>query len=178
MNGSIPVLLVERKCALRIVLWRWYSLRRWRMALYGVILHHAVPPRQTVNSAYYCKFLQHHLRPALTRKRRHFVLQNPMILHKNARSHPAAAVTARLAPLAVGDSGTPTLLTRYESMRLRSLRQSERTSARDPVQHERWTYPYSRTEWNINKYGRADGDFFFWWHKFLCNKHRSQSFHK
>ena len=28
-----------------------------------------------------------------------------------------------------------------ESMRLRSLRQSERTTARDPVQHKRWTYP-------------------------------------
>ena len=27
------------------------------------------------------------------------------------------------------------------SMRLRSLRQSERTTARDPVQHKRWTYP-------------------------------------
>ena len=34
-----------------------------------VILHHAVPPRQTVNAAYYCKFLLHHLRPALRRKR-------------------------------------------------------------------------------------------------------------
>ena len=31
-----------------------------------------------------------------------------------------------------------------ESMRLRSLRQSERTTARDPVQHKRWTYPCYR----------------------------------
>ena len=42
-----------------------------------------------------------------------------------------------LAPLAMGDSGTSTELTQYESMRLRSLRQSERTTARDPVQHKR-----------------------------------------
>ncbi|KAJ4447154.1 hypothetical protein ANN_09155 [Periplaneta americana] len=32
----------------------------------GVILHHAAPPRQTVNVDYYCRFLQHHLHPALT----------------------------------------------------------------------------------------------------------------
>ena len=31
-----------------------------------------------------------------------------------------------------------------ESMRLRSLRQSERTTARDPVQHKRWIYPWYR----------------------------------
>ncbi|KAJ4450034.1 hypothetical protein ANN_01441 [Periplaneta americana] len=58
----------------------------------GVILHHAVPPRQTANADYYCRFLQHHLRPALRRKRRHLVVQNPNILHDNARSHTAAAV--------------------------------------------------------------------------------------
>ena len=42
-----------------------------------------------------------------------------------------------LASLSMGDSGTSTVLTRYESMRLRSLRQSERTTV---VQHKRWTY--------------------------------------
>ena len=42
--------------------------------------------------------------------------------------------------LVMGDSGTATVLTRYESMRLRSLLQIERTTARDPVQHKRWTY--------------------------------------
>ena len=36
----------------------------------GIILHHAVPPRQTVNAGYYSTFLQHHLRPALRRKLR------------------------------------------------------------------------------------------------------------
>ncbi|KAJ4438703.1 hypothetical protein ANN_14650 [Periplaneta americana] len=58
----------------------------------GVILHHAVPPRQTVNTDYYYRFLQHHLRPALRRKRRHLGVQNPIILHDNAKSHTAAAV--------------------------------------------------------------------------------------
>ncbi|KAJ4445749.1 hypothetical protein ANN_12434 [Periplaneta americana] len=58
----------------------------------GVILHHTVPPRQTVNADYYCRFLQHHLRPALRSKRRHLGVQNPIILHDNARSHTAAAV--------------------------------------------------------------------------------------
>ncbi|KAJ4445128.1 hypothetical protein ANN_06929 [Periplaneta americana] len=58
----------------------------------GVILHHAVPPRQTAKADYYCRFLQHHLRPALRRKRRHLVVQNPIILHDNAMSHTAGAV--------------------------------------------------------------------------------------
>ena len=57
----------------------------------GAILHHAVPPRQTVNAAYYCTFPQHNLRPALRRKRLS-VLQNHIILHDNARSHTAAAI--------------------------------------------------------------------------------------
>ena len=38
-----------------------------------------------------------------------------------------------LAPLAMGDSGTSTILTWYEAIQLWSLRQSERTTARDPV---------------------------------------------
>ena len=50
-----------------------------------------------------------------------------------------------LAKLAMGDSGTATVLTGYESMRLRSLRESERITARDPIQHKRWTYPCYRS---------------------------------
>ena len=44
-----------------------------------------------------------------------------------------------LAPLAMGDSGTILFSIVYspESMRLRSLRQSERTTVRDPVKHKR-----------------------------------------
>ena len=44
----------------------------------GVVLHHAVSPRETVNAAYYFyTFLQHHFRPALRRKRRCLVVHNP-----------------------------------------------------------------------------------------------------
>ena len=57
-----------------------------------VILHHAVHPRQTVNAAYYCTFLQHHLRPALRRILRHLMVQNPIIFHEKARNYTAAAV--------------------------------------------------------------------------------------
>ena len=49
-----------------------------------------------------------------------------------------------LTQLATGHSGTSTLRTRYKSLRLRFLRQSERTTARDSVQHKRWTYPCYR----------------------------------
>ena len=58
----------------------------------------------------------------------------------------------------MGDSGTSTVLTRYESMRLRTLRQSERTTATDPVNTKAeliliigWSLG------SINKAGRADG---------------------
>ena len=47
----------------------------------------------------------------------------------------------RLTPLEMGDSGTSTILTQYESMQLQSLCQSEKTTARNLVQHYRWTYP-------------------------------------
>ena len=46
-----------------------------------------------------------------------------------------------LAPISMGDSGTSTILTRYDSMQLQSLRQSVRTTAREPVQHKIWIYP-------------------------------------
>ncbi|KAJ4448313.1 hypothetical protein ANN_10328 [Periplaneta americana] len=47
-----------------------------------------------VHHSFQCilQFLQHHHRPALRRKLRHLVVQNPIILHDNARSHTAAAV--------------------------------------------------------------------------------------
>ena len=45
-----------------------------------------------------------------------------------------------LAPLSMGDSKISTVITRCESMRLRSLRQSGRITARDQVQHKGWTY--------------------------------------
>ncbi|KAJ4445762.1 hypothetical protein ANN_12447 [Periplaneta americana] len=68
---------------------------------------------RTVNADYYCRFMQHHLRPALRRKRRHLVVQNPIILHDNPRSH-TLLLSRTLASLAMGDSGTSTVLTRYD----------------------------------------------------------------
>ena len=56
-------------------------------------------------------------------------------IHDNARSHTAAVTDLlRLWQWEILE------LTRYESMRLRSLRLSERTTARDTVQHKRWIY--------------------------------------
>ena len=94
MNGSIPVLLRSNKvrpseCAVKVTLIVAYDID-------GVILHHAVPPRQTVNATYYCTSLQLHLSLALREKRGHLVVQNPIILHENARSHTATAVTGLL----------------------------------------------------------------------------------
>jgi len=59
----------------------------------GMILHHTVPQRQTVNAAYYNSFLRNHLRPALRRKRQRLLATNPIILHDNARAHTANVVT-------------------------------------------------------------------------------------
>ena len=49
------------------------------------------------------------------------MVQNPIIIHDNEKSHTAAGVTAFLL------RWQWEILTRYESMRLRSVRQSERT---------------------------------------------------
>ena len=63
-----------------------------------------------------------------------------------------------LAPLAIGDSGTSTVLTRNESMRLLSLRQNEWTTARDPVQHKIWIYPCYRMVDTVHQQRRTH-----WW---------------
>ena len=75
----------------------------------------------------------------LRRKRRHLVVQNPISLNDNVRSHTSATM---------GGSVTSSVHTRYGSIRLRSLRQSERTTARDRVQHKGWTFPCYRA---VNK---------------------------
>ena len=64
----------------------------------------------------------------LRRKRRHLVVQNHIILHDNARDHTAATVTDLLHRWQLGNSGTSTVLTRYEYMRLQSLRQGPDTT--------------------------------------------------
>ena len=63
--------------------------------------------------------------------------------------------TSCAAPLAMGDSGTSTIITRYESMRLWSLRQSERTSAKETFcTRNELVRAIGRSIRNINKDGR------------------------
>ncbi|PNF34990.1 hypothetical protein B7P43_G14126 [Cryptotermes secundus] len=58
----------------------------------GFILRHTVPRQQTVSEKYYCSSSEHNLRPALRKKRRHFLQNPPIILQDNARPHAAQAV--------------------------------------------------------------------------------------
>jgi len=61
---------------------------------HGVILTHAVLEGQTVNADYYCRFLHHHLSPAMRRKRPRLFQNNlPIVLHDNARCHVANNIT-------------------------------------------------------------------------------------
>ena len=133
MNRNILVLLVQRRCALHNMLFIVeYDID-------GVILHHAVPPRQMVNAANYCMFLQHHLCPVLRRKHLWYRITSFFMTIKESYR---CCCHRSLALLAMGDSRT--ILTQYESMQLRSLHQSERTTVRDPVQLKRWTYLWYR----------------------------------
>ena len=140
MNGSIPVFLVQRKCTLHNVLWRWCSL--WRKQWRGNSAPRCTS-RAYGNAAYYCTFVQHHLRPAPRRKRWHLVVQNPIILHNNARSHNAAAITDLLRRWQREIVENPPYSPDMSPCDY-SLRQSERTAARDPVLHKRWTYTCNR----------------------------------
>ena len=70
MNGGILVLLVQRKCTLHNVLWKWH---RWgNTAL-------LCTSKTDGNAA----FLQQHLHPALRRKCQYLVVQNTIILDNN-----------------------------------------------------------------------------------------------
>ena len=62
----------------------------------GIILVHHVPPKTTVNSAYYRHFLQQNLRPALRKKRQNLLQDGVLILHDNATPHKAHTVQALL----------------------------------------------------------------------------------
>ena len=88
-------------------------------------------------------FLKHHLHPALRRKQWHLVIQNPIILHDNARSHTTVAVMDLLHRWQWQILEHPPY-SPDESMPVRSLCQSQRSTARDRVQHRRWTYPWYR----------------------------------
>ena len=128
-----PEKVCPTQCAVKVMFIVVYDID-------GLILHHAVPPSQMVNAAYYCTFLHHHLRPMLRRKW-HLVVQEPHHYSWQGMESYLCCCHGSLALLSMGDSGTSTILTQYESMQLWSLHQSERTTARDPVQHKRWTYP-------------------------------------
>ena len=112
MNGSIPVLLIQKTCAPHHVLWRWCSLWRRSYNIDGIILHHAVPPRKKLNAADYCTFLQHHLRPALRRKR-NLVVQNPHHSSWQYKESHSCCCDGPLAPLDMGDSATYTAPIRW-----------------------------------------------------------------
>ncbi|KAJ4445986.1 hypothetical protein ANN_12672 [Periplaneta americana] len=92
-----------------------------------------------------------------TESRPHIVSSNelnPIILHDNARSHTAAAVK----DLAMGDSGTSIVLTRYDPRDYDLF-----TKVKEPLRGTRYNTrdelirAIGRSIRNINKDGRADG---------------------
>ena len=119
------------------MLLRWCSM--WRITLMGLSAPLCTSNADGITTAV---LLQHHLRPVLRRKRRHLVVLNPIILHDNARSHTAAAVTTPCAasnrkfwnihlthPISPCDY--------YLFVKVKD------PLARDPVEN-RWTYPCFR----------------------------------
>ena len=141
INGSIPVLLVQRKCNLHKCCQGDVNLGAWHS--WGNTLSRCTSKADGKR----CLLL--HVPPATPLSR---AQENTTTLGGTEHHHSSwqckephrCCCHGSLAPLAMGVSGTFTILTRYESMRLPSLRQSERTSASDPVQHKRWTYPCYR----------------------------------
>ena len=122
----------------------------------GVILCHAVPPRQMVNTDY-CMFLQHHLCPVLRRKWP-LVVQNSIILRDNAESHTAAAVMDLLCcwqweilehpPYSPDMSPcNHNLFTEVKE----SLRGTRYNTRDEPI------HAIGRSIWDINKDGCTDG---------------------
>ena len=58
----------------------------------GVLVTYSVSVGNRVNGAHYSYFLEHHLRPAVSRKRPNLLNSHPAVLHDGARSHIAAHV--------------------------------------------------------------------------------------
>ena len=88
INGSISVLLFQKSAPYS------FSVNVIFIVAYGtagVILYCAT--LYTSKAVYYCTLLQHNFHPTLRRKRLYLVVQNPIILHDNARNHTVAAVT-------------------------------------------------------------------------------------
>ena len=80
----------------------------------GVILTHTAPRQQTVNAQYY-SFLEHNLRPALRKKRRHILQNPPIILQDNARPH-AAQTVADCSMDGLGNAVPSTILPRLKPL--------------------------------------------------------------
>ena len=151
LGSSRPKKVRPTQCAVKVMFIVAYAID-------GVILHHTVPPRQTVNVAYYCTFLQLHFRPVLWRKWRHLVVQNPVILHDNARSHTAAAVTDLLrrwqCEILQYPPYSPDMSPcKYDLFaKVKEPLWGTRYNTRDKLIHATgWSI------WNINKDRRADG---------------------
>ena len=53
----------------------------------GLLIDRAVATGTTVNGDYYVKFIRHHLRPAIRKKRPDLLREGQIILHDNASSH-------------------------------------------------------------------------------------------
>ena len=136
MNGRIPVLLVQRKCREDYVhcgIWHWWSNTA----------SHCTSKADCKR----CLLLDVPAAPPSSSTQEKTVTLGGTGPHHSSRqckeSH-HCCFHRPLVPLAIGDSGTSTILTQYGTMRFRSLRQSERTTVRDPGQHKRWSYPCYR----------------------------------
>ena len=125
IDESIQVLIVLRKCALYIVLSDVHCADGKRCLLLHVP---AAPPSSSAQE-----------------KTRTLRCTEPHHSSWQCNESHRCCCLGPLAPLSMEGSETFTVLTRYDSMRLRSLRQSARTTARDSVQHKRWTCTYYRT---------------------------------
>ena len=58
----------------------------------SVLVTHSVPAGNRLNGAYYSYFLEHHLRPVVSRKRPNLLNCHPILQYDGARSHIAAPV--------------------------------------------------------------------------------------
>ena len=88
------------------------------------------------------------------------MVQNPIVLHGNARSPTAAAVMELLLRWKWNIMEHPPYSPDMSPCDYVIFAKVKKTTARDPVQHKRGTYPCYRavnTKYSIYENGRADG---------------------